>query len=321
MNHHYPHYAADFLQYDYHSLPQVVKDWFPADYLKENLQREFSKHLQSMRDDIFAHGFSKMCPIAGAHPDEYKFRLIELDRKRKVMTSVRFKCLDVKQPFIDIVHMNFSPESALQAKMMAEQISEQYKTFSPRWIQFFDTKPLLNGGGEDAFLTHDICLLAAPVSLLKNAEKPKFYEIVTLEPAEDLQIYSKYLEVYAELYRENLSLKDILCKESRQHFEKLRDSGFLYNILVKGKWAGILGVSKRHQQFLYGYEILDVMLSKSFRRKGYAAAIQRRLIERLEAENLEAFYGHISPENQAAITTALKLGSKVIGSWYSVKIN
>jgi len=321
MTHHYPYYAAEFLQHDYHVLPSVVKEWFPTSYLKENLQREFARHLRSMRDDIFAHGFSKMCPVAGAHPDEYKFRVIEMDKKCKVMTSIRFKCMDVSQPFVDVVHANFSVESVGQMLEFAHQILAQYHSFSPRWVQFFTTENRLKHAVDGNTLKCEARLLAAPVSILKKAEKPIFYEELSLEPADDLQIYSKYLEVYAELYRENLSLKEILCKESRHHFEKLRDSGLLYNILVKGKWAGFLGVSKKYEHFLYGYRILDVVLSKTFRRKGYASAIQRRLIELLDTDHFATLYGHISPENTMAIATAMRLGSKDLGGWYAVKLN
>lgn len=311
--------VSEFLDCDFRSTPSIVKEWIPAERIQKNLDIELQKNLHSMRDDIFAHGFKRLCPIAGARADDYKFQILELKSSLKVMGSIRFKCLDVRQPFVEILHKSFLIKSGDQLKSVAEEVFHHYKIFNPQWIRIFDSSGILEQAQDNKTISCDYRLFAGLIEKLKQNPRPKLYEKVALEPAKDMEIYSRYQDLYGELYKENPALRDMLCKESPHTFQKIRDAGTLFNILIEGKWAGIIGLSKEHEKFLYGYRMVDQIISKPYRGKGFAVTVQRRLVDILESKNHEILFGQISPTNISSAKTALRVGRKDIGAWYFIK--
>lgn len=311
--------VSEFIEYDLLSIPPTISQWLPVEQIHANLNIELAKNQHSMRDDIFAYGFKKLCPVEGTSADHYKFRILELKHNLKALTSIRFKCLDVTQPYVEILHKNFLIKSVDQIKQLASEIHQHYKIFAPKWIRLFDSSGILEQAVDDKTVICDLRLFAGLIEKLKLRPFPKTQEKVALEPARDMEIYSLYQELYGELYKENPALRSMLCKESPHTFQKIRDAGTLFNILIEGKWAGIIGLSEEYEKFLYGYRMVDQIISKPYRGKGFAVAVQRRLIEVIESKKNEVLFGQISPSNISSARTALRVGREDIGGWYFIK--
>ncbi len=273
-----------------------------------------------MHDDVFAMGFKRLCPFENCSADDYKYQILNLDQDRKIMVSLRFKGLDIAYPFIEILHYNFVPDFSRDLDIIRKTIRTRYKVFSPKLIRIFATPDILSTFPESEDVCCDFRFVAALIEDIQSLERPANYGKISLNPAKDLKIYSRYLELYDQLYRENPNLIHIIYSESRENFEKVRNAGTLFNIYIDDKWAGIVGVTKNSEKYLHGYEMFDIIVAKSFRRKGFSHAIQRQLIDILDSDHQETIFGQINPLQLEILNTALKVGGKDLGGWYFINL-
>lgn len=310
----------EFLETDLELTPSLIFEWIPKEKVLANLKDELLNNTKSMYDDIFAHGFKRLCPFKDINADNYKYQVLKLDDHRKIMTSIRFKGLNISNPFVEILHFNFKPNFKEDLEDLQKAILLKYDEFKPKSIRVFCSPEIFTTFDIDVNTSCDFRFVAALISDIKSKPKPLNYEKVSLTSANDLKIYSRYLNLYDQLYRENPNLIHVISTESRESFEKVRNAGTLFNIEINGKWAGIVGVSKKSEKFLHGYEMFDIIISKSFRQKGFTHAIQRRLIDKLESYHHETIFGQINPLNTNVLKTALKIGGKDLGGWYFINL-
>lgn len=71
---------------------------------------------------------------------------------------------------------------------------------------------------------------------------------------------------------------------------------------------------------MHGYIITEEILSKRFRGKGFAPALQRQLIEHLMYENDEMIFGNPNSRNLVSLRTASRVGRVDVGGVYFVRI-
>lgn len=319
MTTHY-NYDEQFLEIDFKLAPSCIFEWIPEEKVRNNLKADLINDTASMHDDIFAHGFKRLCPVPDTQTDDYKYQVLELNDGRKIMTSIRFKGLNILHPFVEILHYNFEPNFKKDLPIIKSAVLHKYADFKPRSIRIFTGTDLYTELDNSDNINCDYRFFAAKISYIKSLPQPKNYNKVALEPARDLKIYSQYLELYGQLYRENPHLIHVIVSESRENFEKVRNAGTLFNIYVQDKWAGIVGVTKRTEKFLHGYKMFDIIISKSYRQKGFTHAIQRKLFDILDHEHHETIYGEINPLNNKVISTAHKVGGLDLGGWYFITL-
>ncbi len=305
------------LHCDYLAVPQVVREWIPEERIRLLLRREWEKNTKRITDTDFAESFQERCPVPDAIASDYSYRLLELAGGRHVLTSIRFKGLDMQKPFVEILHKSFVLESADQARTLAREIAQHYSVFAPRRIRIFDSSGVLDHPGAAEFTAGDLRYYAAPMHVLRLLPLPPRFGEVALERLTDLDFYDTYAAMYEHLYAESPHLR-VVPVESRQTMTDYLNEGKLYGIVIGGRFAGVVGVLPQEERFLSGLLVVEEILDRPFRGRGFAVAIQRRLLEEM-SDSSGMLYGHISPINTASLRTASRVGRRDVGGMYFVE--
>ena len=75
-------------------------------YTKTDLYKQCAHELQEdierLESDHLALLFAKYASITGRHPSEYKTRLINCDNGNIALCGIRFRGMDISQPFVTV---------------------------------------------------------------------------------------------------------------------------------------------------------------------------------------------------------------------------
>ena len=107
----------------------------------------------------------------------------------------------------------------------------------------------------------------------------------------------------------------------RSLLEKCERSKSLFEVLIEGESAGVIGGFADRSYGLKGYLVADEILDDEHRGRGFAPAMQRRFIDALRASEDDLVFGTIAVQNAASIRTALRVGRVDVGGWWFVPID
>ena len=138
-------------------------------------------------------------------------------------------------------------------------------------------------------------------------------EKIALKLVQSMAFYPRYKSIYQQFISENPFYLKVGQLESKEDLEKLILKKTLFHIEVEGQWAGIIAADKMIDGWLEGFCIIEEMLDKPFRGKGFAAAAQRHLIEQLPSEKGDLIFGTIGHKNVPSLKTALRVGRISLG--------
>lgn len=310
--------AQQYIHYDYLAVPPVVHEWMPTEHIRKLLRREWERNIQLIDDTAHAKFFRENRPVAGTTADDYRHRCLELGGGRSALVGIRFRRFDPGDIYVDILHRNFPLDSPLQVRELAREVLPHYEVFQPRTIRVYDGVEMFGGDDTSAFAHGHFRYYAAPVQALKQLSTPEHFGEIALERISDIGFYDTYREMYARLHSEHPHLH-IVPVESQETMENCMTKGQLYKIIIEGQFAGVIGALPHEERFLSGYIIAEEILDSPFRRRGFAAALQRRLLEELDESDFSVLFGHISPLNTASLRTAAKVGRRDVGGAYFVE--
>ena len=312
-----PDLAQKFINCELEAIPAPVRVWLPEDHYREVLKASIEKDAVRVIDKAFAEKFYQHCPINGATAAEYNYRIIQLNNDEFVMTSIRFMGLDVTKPFVMIDHSSMPIDSFEKAHHLWKEVRQHYHIFNPLYMRIFSTSDVFRIQ-DNQLIVQDFDVLAAPVKALQQLNKPKHYENVHLEVMCDLTNYEHYEAAFQHFYEQAPHLKHDVRMLDDEAMQWLIDNAHIFEVFINEQWAGVIAVEPNSHYFLSGYEVAEEILTPEFRGQGYAAAVQRHMIDRLKGEDDELLYGTIKPMNIASRKTAQRVGRMIVGGYYFI---
>jgi RimJ/RimL family protein N-acetyltransferase len=258
-----------------------------------------------MHDTVFAEAFHQSCPVDGAQASEYNYKLIQ-DDELSFVGSIRFAGLSLSEPFVEILLCNM-PLTGATLDRIVSLVRSEYAVFAPRRIRYFSPqdKPIIADAREDfAFFVEN-------TSTIHASEIPARFDEVTLRPAASLDFYPDLIRIYEGLKDDS---HHELKPESRESLKTSLKQGLLYEAFVEDRWAGMISAHRLTERFYNGVFIVEEVLDKQFRGKGYAPAMQRKFIDQLEKDSL--VFGEILYWNHRSRKTAMRVGRKKCGTTF-----
>lgn len=113
--------------------------------------------------------------------------------------------------------------------------------------------------------------------------------------------YEEYKRIYEECFRDMrtaLQRFPVDCCDSKEELERKKDK--IYILEVDGKLIGSVAI--------YGNEIDDLIVEKSFQRVGYGEALLQSAISYMQSNNISPIVLHVADWNQGAIKMYMKNG-------------
>jgi len=241
--------------------------------------------------------------IAKTTPDDYVERELLLDENKRVIYGVRHIGANREKAFISFIP-NFKFESKKEVLAVYERIKDEFIAFNPFSIRLWSGTNVLADSVGSIYMVenynHFVSLPAWPEE-----------DIVSFEKVTNNDYYSWYQELYSEFHESCPGLVSEVTLNSRELMQKSLDQGLLCFILVEGKRAGIIAAEKEELLGNSGFYFNEVLLSKAYKGKGLAKAIQRKFIVNFATEG-NYIWGTIDHKNQASLRTSLRNKRKIV---------
>ena len=317
-----PNDADVFLQQALTTIPVIIRNWLPHTIIENTLLMTIYKNFHLMSNNTIATNFRDHCMVPGTSPDDYKHRIITLRNGERVLTSIRFKGLNVKQPFVEVEHRSFRLESIEQVKALAQEVCEHYRIFEARSIRLFSWAGSILDRVHDPQIECDCRLLVAPLGVLRRHRlTDRNYDRIRLERAENLGFYPLYSQAYDDFHRDHPELVEAVPKEPENSMLIYVYESQVFNILIDGEWAGLVVADDYADSIWRGYMIADEILAKAYRGQGYAVPMQKHLVEQIHGHDSAFLLGTISPNNLPSMRTATHSGRVDVGGSFFISID
>jgi len=308
----------DILSTELEKVPEIIKSWQPASAIKKALQKEIDSNFKRMKDPAFGNSFYDYYYIEGSTPEDYRHQVLKLSNGVEIMTGIRFFGLDLSKAYVELVHTNIVELDLNTLNEIASAIVEKYAVFNP-----FAFRLLYNADLSKKFpvlkIEKDLHLYTGKKSAIVQMDIPIKYDQITLQRPENTDFYSLYKGTLDFFIEENPGSEKYVFTLEKDELEKLLEMGTLFCTYIDDQWAGIMACDEASIQYLNGYLIVEECLTKKYRGKHFAAAIQRKMIEMLPGNEQTLVFGEIHDENIPSRKTASRNGRIVTGSEADLK--
>lgn len=295
--------AADLARFSLAAQHPLTLSWCPEAERLANLAEEHAFDLQLATDLELARQRAEFLR-AGPPAEVYLNRWVRLTPDLSAMLSIRFKGLDVGQPFVD-VSVTSRPVGEGDFAVLAEAARREYAPFRPPRLRFWSTEVFPN-------LRPDQRVLAAPLAELKGGEVAPG---LSLRPTTDLSHYEDARTAYAAVdaaHPEHPGQARLLSEDD------LRDTveaGTMFEVVWRGAWSGYAGTLPKTKNGLPAQSIQEMLLAPHARGHGLGASLSILLARHLPDDG-RVLSGTIHSENRGALTAARRAGRRDVGGWW-----
>jgi len=298
-------------------LPPMVKDWGSHDEVRTSLEAWLSNQLAWCEDLAFAQRFHANCPVEGASPEDYLQRILPTATGERILTGIRFRGRNRDFPFVDLIASTASLHPAEQLKAAIDAIEDAFSKFAPRSVRILRSSAAEPLSSPRFSSSHDQMVIAGRVSALASRPAPRFRERVTFDPIRDPAEGAAFVaEAYEDFFEAEPAMRGVIYPADSSDLAPCAEVSCLGYLVIDGKRAGVIAAKPAVKYTLRGHEVVEEILTTSWRGKGFAAAAQRALIDRLSSREQETvLFGTISTVNQASQKTALRVGREVVASY------
>ncbi|WP_127075590.1 hypothetical protein [Rhodomicrobium lacus] len=297
------------------SLAQVhplIRDWGAVATDAE--LREAQRH--AIRAAVDGGAGLRRAAFASPPPPDIS-RLIEFDCHRLIAT------LDAHnpaggRPFIRLFRSTVPPGMIADWSGLKRRLLRRFAAFGPGEVLFFHPSHLplcVETAGIDDHL------LAAPVGKMSGMPKAAGSMRVTLKRSSSLAFYSRYKAVYEATYVERPGLRGEVRTETEDSLGFCLRHGFLFEILVDGRWAGVVAAKWRTLAGIRGVFMVEIVLDGDVRGQRLGPAVHQLFAEAVAMSAPEAvIIGTISAKNPWSLQAARRAGRIEIGAWHWVHL-
>lgn len=306
------------MEIEFNNVSPKLKEWLSDSDLKLSITTHIVDEFKKFTDQDFAKDFHQYINRSDTVPNDFLYKIVEVDQERKLVTSIRFKGGDKLHPFVEIVSKNFDIRQQ-EWPQIAKLVGNNYKLFQPLSIRFFDGLDTISN--ENSEFTFDQWYLANQLSTLKNYKTGFNQDKFEFHIPADISFYENYEKAFQQLVEAGNDEEVLVQLESKESIQILVDKQLVICIYYDNEWAGFIAVDQINYKYFKGYCVMEEILLEEYKGKGLGKALQRKMIEHLPFKDSELFYGTIDHKNIPSIKTALANGRQKIGKYVFCKIS
>ncbi|MGP5121215.1 hypothetical protein ACTXJF_14305, partial [Psychrobacter alimentarius] len=223
--------------------PPLLKRIYTKTDLYKQCAHELQEDIERLKSDRLALLFAQYASITGQHSSEYKTRLISCDNGNIALCGIRFRGMDISQPFVTVT-ATLKPLSITSISVLVDNISKAFEGFKPQYIQFYVPSCLDIEPANFPLARWDNRILANSLDTLnENAGQDmaycsnKKYELLSTN---SLTFYNQYVMAYNKL------LNDFPQHALMMELKPIEDMriwvahGFVHLLYVNDELAGVI---------------------------------------------------------------------------------
>jgi len=264
-------------------------------YLEKEIVEEFTdlnkKETKKNRLNYFK--------VKGALENDYSEKLLDLGNNKKVIFGIRNFGGDRERPFIKL-RSTFLIESKEEALLIYEKIKSELSIFKPLYLSFMSPFKI------DSDFIGQITMVLKSKNIKERASWDTESQLSFIE-VKDTEYYNWYKKGYEEFHLDRPDLKKTVMINNKSIMDLSLREGLLHFVEINNERIGLIAGEKAPFLGHDGFYFNEIFISKNWKGKGLAKAIQRKFIEKFTSGN-ELVWGTIDSHNLPSYKTALSNG-------------
>lgn len=277
----------------------------------EDLATEILSEWHDLNSPEVMNSRAEYFKIPKTSPKDYREKLLELADGRKLIHGIRHFGGDRNLPFIQL-RPNFNLRSRSEALALYELLRSEYEAFKPLSLCFWSPERV------DADVLASTYLVTQASEILKLPDW-KEESTFSLNLIGDDSYYEWYQAGYLDFHLENPDLKSKVTVNSLESMQVPREQGLLFEVLIDSERVGLIAGERSSLLGHAGIYFHEIFISKKWKGRGLAKAIQRSFVRRVASED-ELIWGTIDHSNKPSYQTARSNGRNPIRFECFVKI-
>ena len=253
------------------------------------------------------------CPCKGAIANDYHLRELRLPDDLSILAGIHFYGSAKLFPFVG-VYAQSREIAQEELQQVVDQLINEFAVFEPTCVQLWSPgragdlrqfEPSNTVTGDSRFVVGclaEIDAIPPPPGLPAGAGE------VSLEVDPGLDCYEGYREIYDEFLADNPQWHSRLEIENRESLQECANCGGLYQGLINREFAGLIAARPGRYRGVPGWLIIDEVLAKPFRGRGFAPTMQRKFLDQLDSRECDLVMGTIDDNNHPSLRTAMRCG-------------
>jgi L-amino acid N-acyltransferase YncA len=295
-------------------------EWYGQRRLRSQLATWLAAELGRVGDESFARGYRESVALdIDADLLSWSNRILTLDDgARWALAGIRFRGMDVRKPFVDVVACTQAP-TRRGLLDVATGVARSYDAFSPLCARFAvpdaDGFVKLLDAGFGPGSAVDMHIVAGPIRELRVAPRVATYERVELAAGEPSVLAERAGDIYADLAAERPATTLWATPESTDSLEECATKGLLFDVAVDGRPAGVAAALREDAHGMTGFVVQEIALDRAHRGQGLGPAVLQRLVDRLPGRRGDVLWGSIHPDNVSSMRNAFRVGRRPVGAY------
>ena len=269
--------------------------------------------LERATDEAYLRSYAEACPVAGATPQDYSARVLQLDPSCSVVAAIHFRGRSTDFPFVDVS----AQSGPLPRPVPIDKLTAPFRLFRPRAVRVWrsGTEAALEGAEDDQVVVGG--------SLAALRALPRLPEIqrIRLEPDPALDCYDQYLGMYEPAHTGIVSPGARYAEpETRSSLGSCVAAGAFFRVVIDDTFAGVIAARPDSYRGWRGWYMVEEVLRPDFRGRHLAPPMQQALLRRLDPGKEPFVFGTIAAGNIASLRTAQRVGRHVLEIGAFVKL-
>lgn len=311
--------------------PPLLKNIYTEKALHEQCAHELEEDIERLESDRLASLFAKYAPIAGQQPSEYKTRLLNGDNGDIALCGIRFRGMDISQPFITVA-ATLKPLTIDSINALVEDISKAFADFKPHYVQFYVASYLAIEPANFSVAHWDNRILAntldtliassvADITCLShvNLSHAK-YELL---PAKSMFFYEQYKRAYTKLFESSPQHASMTELKSLEDMTEWMVQRFVHLLYINDELAGVMVIEPDTSLGMTWFYVIENLVFAEYRGQGLGKWMQQAMIYQLandpnrplDRQKTDMLFGTIHSNNTSAIECAKSVGREDIGGY------
>lgn len=288
----------------------------PRAQRRQRLGEWLDGELSRCQDELWARRFQRACLVPGLPAEAWLQRVLPGEGGAPtVLAGVRFKGGDTAWPFVDLLAWDRPVEGPDAWRALRDRLLHELRAFGPRGVRVRlpggTTPPLPR---EEREL--DQWLVAGRLADLRARPEPWGAGSLDVRVPEDLSWYPELLREYAA-WRDRVGDRGReVSPASEAELARCLEAGGLLVAWQGERFGGCVAALRGSTGVLDGFEVQELFLAQGLRGRRKAPILQRHLVEHLVDRGRDALYGTVHRTNRPSLQTALRLGRKIVESWW-----
>ena len=260
-----------------------------------------------------AAAWLEACPALPATVDDLLARVVPVEGHGRALVELRFKGLDPRQPFVEVVGVDF-PWSTDVLPPLVRAAASSWPDVQVRRLGLFLGVPSCAEPPDPGLdVPHvgaepDLDWLVGPLARLRAQPGPR----LTVRPATPASM-QHVTDAYEALARTAPRLAAELQMIDAAELERLCAEGTAFDAMISGRWAGLVALDRTPWLGVPALEVIEEVLRPDLRGRGLAASLQRAALGAVRLADERLVWGTIHRLNTPSRRTARRVGRELIG--------